>query len=90
MPRYNVNIEGNKWACFSSIVDEFVSDILDKEEYEEWRKKEYGLANYKPAEECNQMSLAECLSTMKLNRTDKEFCNCLRDVGLIYKDEDIE
>lgn len=37
MPRYNVEYNG-KWACFSSIVDGFVTEFMNKSEYEEWRK----------------------------------------------------
>lgn len=33
MPRYNVEYNG-KFACFSSIVDNFVSEFTDKESYE--------------------------------------------------------
>lgn len=37
MPRYNIEYNG-KWACFSSISDSFITEFMDKDVYEEWRK----------------------------------------------------
>ena len=81
MPRYNVEYNG-KWACFSSIVDAFVTGFMDKTEYEEWRKKEYGLHDYEPAEKRNMMSMEEAISFIRLNRTHKEAVKCLSECGL--------
>lgn len=50
MGRYNVEYNG-KWAAFSTIVDAFITEFMDKEKYEEWRKEEYGRSNYVPVEE---------------------------------------
>ena len=81
MPRYNVYYNG-KWACFSSIIDAFITSFSDKETYEQWRKEEYGIKNYKPAEQCNMMNMKECISLIKLNRTRSESISCLVGSGL--------
>lgn len=83
MSRYNVEVDG-KWACFSSVVNAFVTPFMEKEEYESWRREEYGRAYFKPAETCNRMTLAECLKAISLTRTDEEICQELLRVGLIY------
>lgn len=81
MPRYNVN-HNNKWACFSTIVDNFVTEFTNKEDYEEWRKIEYGLKDYEPAEQCNMMTMNEAVQYIKLNRTYDETIACLIESGL--------
>ena len=58
MPRYNIEHNG-KWACFSSICDRFVTEFMDKYNYEVWRRIEYGVKDYKPAEQCNTMTIKE-------------------------------
>lgn len=57
MPRYNVNIKDH-WICFSSIVDDFVTPLMPIEDYEKWRKDEYGrqLINL---EQANKMDAEE-------------------------------
>lgn len=65
MARYNVKhpVTG-KWAMFSSVSDMFITDWMEKEEYEAWRKKhlyndsEFG---YAPAEHCNMADYHECV-----------------------------
>lgn len=79
MPRYNVEYYG-KWACFSSIVDAFVTKFADKESYEVWRRLEYGRG--KPAEECNMMTMEEAVSCIKLNRTREETLMVLLGAGV--------
>ena len=49
MPRYNVQYK-NKWACFSSIIDDFVTCFLDKYEYEKWLIKRILLSYMKESE----------------------------------------
>ena len=43
MPRYNVEHDGY-WACFSSIVDDFVTPFMPLARYEEWRTNQYGVS----------------------------------------------
>lgn len=81
MPRYNVEYNG-KWACFSSIVDAFVTGFMDKAEYEEWRKKEYGLHDYEPAEKRNMKSMEEAVISICLNMTHEEAIEHLIKCGL--------
>lgn len=59
MPRYNVQHPATKeWRCFSSIVDDWVTDWMDEERYQKWREAEYG-RQAEPIREANQMSLEE-------------------------------
>lgn len=59
MPRYNVQHPTTKeWRCFSSIVDDWVTDWMDEERYQKWRETEYG-RQAGPIREANQMSLEE-------------------------------
>lgn len=81
MPRYSVKHNG-MWACFSTIVDAFITPFMAKESYEQWRLEEYGKAGYKPAECSNMMTIGEAVSSTSLNRTYKETCACLVETGL--------
>ena len=81
MPRYNVEYNG-KWACFSTIVDGFVTSFMDKTDYEQWRLEEYGRANYKPAEQCNVYTIAEAIEDASLYHNKKEIVENLMEVGL--------
>ena len=60
MPRYNVQNEKGEWACFSSIVDDFVTEFMPREEYQAWRIKEYGI-HCGEIEEANQMDYEEAM-----------------------------
>lgn len=81
MPRFNVEADG-EWACFSSVVDAFITPFMQKEEYEKWRADEYGEENV-PLEKANKMSLKEALFDLSLNKTDDEIIRNLREAGLI-------
>ena len=81
MPRFNVEADG-KWACFSSIVDEFITPFMSREEYEKWREEQYGSDNI-PIEQANQESLARCLFSLSLNHRDDQICDNLRAAGLL-------
>lgn len=60
MPRFNVkHPDTGEWRCFSTVVDDWVTDWMDKERYEKWRKLQYGIHNYSPAEQCNMMTLED-------------------------------
>ena len=68
MPRYNVkHPTTGEWRCFSSIVDAWVTDWMDKERYEAWRKMQYG-RNCGLAENANMMSLEEAEEAIKLRK----------------------
>lgn len=85
MPRYNIEHNG-KWACFSSISDSFITEFMNKDTYEEWRKAEYGLKNYEPAEKCNVTTIDYAVHSIRLNRNRDEAMECLLECGL-SKDE---
>lgn len=80
MPRYNVNYN-DLWACFSSICDNFITRFTDKQSYENWRKEEYGLRDYEPAEKRNMMSMEDAVHSIRLNRTKEDTIQCLLDAG---------
>ena len=43
MPRYNVqHPKTGEWRCFSSVIDDWITDWMDEERYEQWRRFEYG------------------------------------------------
>ena len=45
MPRYNVQHPTTKaWRCFSSIVDDWITDWMDEESYQKWREHQYGVS----------------------------------------------
>jgi len=81
MPRYNVE-HNKKWACFSTIVDAFVTGFMGKTEYEEWRLKEYGIEGYKPAEECNKYTIAEAIESASLYHSKDEVIKDLIETGI--------
>ena len=72
MPRFNVKRPDGMWCCFSTIVDDYVCEWMQKATYEEWRKEQYGVANYQPAEECNMMEY-EVAESMRLTSGLREF-----------------
>ena len=88
MPRFNVEADG-KWACFSTVVDNFITPFMERKDYEEWRQDQYGNDNI-PIEQANQMSLARALRAMSLHNSDEEILSSLRDCGLIYDKENLE
>lgn len=81
MPRYNIEHNG-KWACFSAISDGFITEFMDKDTYEKWRKLEYGLKNYEPAENCNMATIDYAVHSIRLNRNREEAMKCLLECGL--------
>lgn len=88
MPRYNVEADG-KWACFSTIVDDFITPFMERKDYEKWRQDQYGRDNI-PIEQANQMSLARALRALSLHHNDEEILSSLRECGLMYSLEDLE
>lgn len=43
MPRYNVQHPVTKeWRCFSTVVDDYITDWMDEERYQRWRLEQYG------------------------------------------------
>lgn len=81
MPRFNVKYH-DKWACFSSVSDKFVTAFMEKSNYEKWRKGQYGMCNYKPAEQCNIMTMKEAVSSIRMHSTHVESFIQLFNVGI--------
>ena len=88
MPRYNVEADG-RWACFSTVVDDFITKFMERKDYEEWRQDQYGVSNV-PIEQANNMSLARALFCLSLNKKDEEIMSSLRECGLMHNREDLE
>ena len=43
MPRFNVQHPVTKqWRCFSTIVNDYITDWMDEERYQRWRIEQYG------------------------------------------------
>lgn len=72
MPRYNVEHE-EKWACFSTVVDDFVTPFMRIKRYERWRKKEYGNANI-PLLEANLMTYEEAMEIIRFREQAEKDC----------------
>ncbi|WP_076607117.1 hypothetical protein [Clostridium botulinum] len=79
MSRCYVEYNG-KWACFSSIVDDFITEFMIKSDCEEWRISEHG-KNLRPME-CNVRSMKEVAFSIRLNKTHYQAVECLRECGL--------
>ena len=88
MPRFNVEADG-LWACYSTIVDGFVTPFWPKADYEQWRQDQYG-KNCGLAEDANRMTLTEALWKMSVCNSDEEICRNLREAGIFYAEEDDE
>lgn len=95
MPRYNVKLPDGRWQCFSSIVDDFVSEPMEEKEYEKWRKEEYG-SGCIPLEETNKMDYADAFEIVKRNEIlnevfrpfSKELKELLNKYGIEYRGEE--
>lgn len=90
MPRYNVQNEKGEWACFSSIVDDFVTGFMPRDEYQKWRIKEYGV-HCGEIEEANIMDYDEAIRTFlcahgENKRIDGEAGNCACDECRFWKE----
>jgi len=70
MPRYNVQRPSDgKWACYSSIVEDYITDFMPEDEYQEWREIEYG-KQAGPMREANQMKYEDAEYKRFLNKED--------------------
>lgn len=63
VPRFNVQRPSDKkWACFSTVIDDYITPFMSENEYQEWRETQYG-KYVGPISDANQMTynLAEDL-----------------------------
>lgn len=66
MPRFNVqNPVTKKWRCFSTIVDDWVTDWMVEAQYELWRREEYG-KNCGSVYDANRMTIEDAERAIKL------------------------
>lgn len=86
MPRYNVQSD-DKWACFSTISESFITPFMSIDEYEQWRDEEYGRSK-RPLEYVNKMSLGEAIFMLSLNHPDDDICENLRYAGILAEREE--
>lgn len=71
MPRYNVQHPDTKeWRCFSTIVDDWITDWMEEDRYEKWRQFSYGV-NCGSVYEANQMSLEEAEEIIKERKEEE-------------------
>lgn len=73
MPRYNVQNNEGKWACFSSIVDDFITDFMSRAEYQAWREKEYGI-HCGDIEDANLMDYDKAMQTLLCRTSTNKGC----------------
>ena len=72
MPRYNVQNKEGLWACFSTIVGNFITDFMPRNKYQDWREREYGI-HCGEIEDANLMSYEEAMQTyLCANKVEKE------------------
>lgn len=68
MPRFNVRRPSDgMWACFSTVVDDYVCDWMTRPQYEDWRRDQYG-RHCDPIERCNLMSYKDAEYKRKLRK----------------------
>jgi len=60
----------------------FITEFMEKTEYETWRLLQYGKINFKPVERCNRMTMEEVAFSIRLNRIHNESLDCLAECGL--------
>lgn len=72
MPRFNVQHPKTKeWRCFSTIMDDWVTDRMEEDRYERWRQFSYG-ADCGSVYEANQMSLEEAEEIISDRKRNEE------------------
>lgn len=82
MPRYNVCYKG-KWACYSSVVDDFITEFMPVSSYELWRSFVYGNAKRSLRENC--MSIDDAVLGMCLNEKPDDIMKKAKQLGIDEK-----
>jgi len=93
MPRYNIEHKG-KYYIFSSICDGIIEEFNTFEELQEYRKTQYGLANFdneKSFEELrgNKMELKEVILSQIVGGNESN-SNIIKAFSLLNQEEMIE
>lgn len=81
MPRFNVEYKG-LLACFSSVVEDFITPLMSLEAYERWRIKQYGRSGRTPLGHVNVMTMHEAIASMKMNKSHDDVAERLREMGI--------
>ena len=72
MSRYNVqNPNTKEWRCFSSVVDDYITDWMDEERYQHWREIEYG-KQAGDLRSANRMTIEEVEEAIVLRRENEQ------------------
>ena len=75
----NIEYKG-KYACFTSVSDAFMTEFMNKDDYEEWRLSRFG-DDLRPIE-YNLKSMEKAAFWIRMNRSQAEAIECLLDCGL--------
>jgi len=84
MPRYNVNYN-DKLACFSSIVDGFVSEFMNEYDYNGWRNIQRGDHAVSPR---NIMTMKEAVSSIRMHNSHNESVEELVECGISQEESE--
>ena len=72
MPRYSIQHPETKlWACFSTIVDDFVCDWMTEENYIDWllnEERERIIHNFNLIKDSPKMTYDECVETIEFRK----------------------
>lgn len=72
MPRYNVHDEKTgKWRCFSTVSDDWVTDWMDEERFNQWRRLEYG-RTCGDLKDTNRMTIEEAEEAIEMRKIAEE------------------
>lgn len=81
MPRYNVEYNG-RCACFSGIVDDFITGFMDRPTYEVWCRLEYSRSKCLPLEKSKRLTIQEAATTLCLNKDRNYVLSRAREIGI--------
>lgn len=84
MGRANV-LYKNKYSCFSSITDSFITKPMSERKYEKWRKKEFGNVYYPSLDNSHFITIEEAVNSICLHREYREAINVLKTAKLLDK-----
>lgn len=85
----HISVEHNgKWACFSSVVDDFITTFTNLKEYEVWRKEEYGRIGYTPIKKEWVQSIEDVSNSIRLIRNHEDSVQCLVESGISLEESE--
>lgn len=88
MPRYIVRAQ-DLIACYSTVVEDFITPFMDLDSFEKWRDAEYG-PNKKPLSRVYEIPLNEAIFELSLNKPDSDIMESMRQAGLFYDPKEEE